>query len=78
MNETGTLIPIDGNLSKSINDTIQDVIMEQDEFKAILVVTLVKKDDGFQAVRIYYSGLNYLERVGILEDAKDLIQHPVE
>ena len=62
---------------EGVKKVLAEALEDADEFNGVFVAALVDGGD-YNAVRIYYAGLNRLERGGILEEAADLVRNPEE
>lgn len=76
--ETAKLIPIQSEKKKDIQHILDTAQAESGEFRGIFIAALTEDELGNQTVRLYYSGLNRLERGGILAEAADIIRNPQE
>ena len=70
------LITLDGTKQQGVFDVLSEVLADAGEFDGVMVVALINHGRDYQAVRIYHSGLNRLERGGILEEAGELVRNP--
>ena len=58
----------------AINRVLCDALEERNEFEAVMVVALVKLPENRRGVRCYHVGMEYLERIGLLDEAKETIR----
>lgn len=58
---------------QGISDALEGALSEHSTFDSVMIVAVVKNDDGSTKVRVYSSDLNYFERIGLLEDGKDAL-----
>jgi hypothetical protein len=72
------LIHLPGERQQDIQYVLNEALKDSKDFEGVFIAALVDVGAGEQAVRIYYSGLNRLERCGILNEAADLVRNPEE
>ncbi len=65
----GKLVTLDGDREKNIELTISDALADFKDFRGVMIIGLVRLPDGFESHRTYISGLNRLERKGLLVEA---------
>lgn len=60
-----------------IRGELERALGDSGEFAGVMVVALVESGGGeYQAVRLYWAGLDRLRRGGILAEAAELVRNP--
>ncbi len=73
---SGDLVKLEGDRQKDITNELQEALKDCHDFAGVFIAAYIDGGNGMRATRVYYSGLNHLERIGLLEEAKGLSQHP--
>ena len=77
--KTGTLVVLEDEKRGGIRGELERALEESGEMSGVMIVALVDSDCGeYQAVRIYWAGLDRLRRGGILAEAAELVRNPVD
>lgn len=74
MAEKAKVIPIESIHQGHIKDIMEQALEEHAEFRGVLVIALINDNYGCQHIRAYYSGLSRLERKGLLDEARDVVE----
>ena len=74
--KTAKLVSLPEERQLDIQHVLSEVTKESKNFAGVFVAALVDLGEGERSVRIYYGGLNRLERSGILQEAADIVRNP--